>query len=919
MHKLIVWSEKHPLPVLSVVCMISIIAVLGLLRIEIDSSPKEMMIEGDPAIAQHARTIETFGTDNITIIQVDDPNLFTPDKLARLEALAYDLEGLPGVLRVESLFSVTNIRSANGFLETNPLIDYLPETKEEADAIREAALANPILLKDIVSEDGRTTAINLFVEPDPAEKQFYMRFSEAVDTAVQPFKDDFEGIGQLGMAYTQRRIVENLLKDQRTLVPLSVGVLFLLLVVTTRSKCGALLPMITGGASILWTVGFMGFVGIPINILTVIVPSLLIVVGATEDIHMLSEYLEGYEKKGTRGLAISYMANKVGTAVMLTGVTTFLGFASIAFNQISMLKQFGVAAAFGLLINPVVTCTLVPIVLRWFGPLTRKDADRSAPSPGSGLDVRIAAWILRLVRTHKNMVIVAMVGIVCVMGAFATRIQINNDMLGFFKESSDIRGRSTRLHEALAGGQSFNIHIKSDHAGAFMEPERLRKVEEVGRYLRKSGDFDNCISLADHLSLIHREMNQGNEAMYHVPGAADLIAQYLLFLHDDDISRYVNHDRSEANILVRHNLNGSHALKEALGELTVFLDDTLQLRGDYDITGEGININNAADSMAEGQAVSLIFLVVIVLVLMSVLFVNIKAGLLSVIPNIFPIVVNFGIMGIFGIPLNPGTAMVSAVSIGIAVDDTIHLMTRYNKEMRTLQDRDKAIEASLRSEIKPVLSTSIALSLGFFVLSFSSFLPVIHFGVLSGLVMLVAMASDLLFTPTLFCQTQIITLWDVLDLRLRNEVVRRSPLFVGLRPFQIKKVVLLGRVDECGAGENLFNEGEYGNSMFLILEGRGRVSRVNAETGEEMSMAEFGPGDVVGEIALVEAGPRSAGVHVVEDMKYIEIDWEGLKRIRTVYPWLSSCLFLNLSRILGGRLVATNKKLQELGAHMEES
>ncbi|MBW2661355.1 MAG: cyclic nucleotide-binding domain-containing protein, partial [Deltaproteobacteria bacterium] len=302
---------------------------------------------------------------------------------------------------------------------------------------------------------------------------------------------------------------------------------------------------------------------------------------------------------------------------------------------------------------------------------------------------------------------------------------------------------------------------------------------------------------------------------------------------------------------------------------------------------------------------------VLIFIIMSILFVNVKAGVLSLIPNLFPIVLNFGIMGIFGIPLNTGTAMVAAIAIGIAVDDTIHLMSRYNTEMRVLQSQDKAVNVCMHAEIRPIISTSIALSLGFAVLGFSNFVPVISFGLLSSMVMIFAIIGDLFITPILLSSTQLMTLWDMIGLRLQRAVIKESELFCDLRPWQIKRVVLLGKVLANKAGELALVQGEKGSSMYLLLEGTAEVVTKDKKTGRDIVLTKLNPGDVFGEIALVEPGLRSADVRVLEPINYLEIDWNSLKRIQRIYPRIAGRLFLNLSRILGERLVHTNKLLFE--------
>jgi hypothetical protein len=253
--------------------------------------------------------------------------------------------------------------------------------------------------------------------------------------------------------------------------------------------------------------------------------------------------------------------------------------------------------------------------------------------------------------------------------------------------------------------------------------------------------------------------------------------------------------------------------------------------------------------------------------------------------------------------------MVACISVGIAVDDTMHMMTRYNAEMRERQNGSEALAAVLHDEIRPVVSTSVALTLGFAVCAASNFVPVIQFGILSGVVMIMALLADLIITPILLQSTQLITLWDLVGLKLREEVIKQSAFFDGLKAWQRKKVCLLGRMKEKNAGEYAVVKGEMGNSMYLLLDGKADVIGKDEKTGQEITLTTLKPGEVFGEIALVKAGPRSAHVLAKEPIRYLEIDWEGLKRIQRIYPRIGGKLFLNLSRILGERLVHTNEML----------
>lgn len=912
MRKFMLWSQMHPWLVIIVITIITIFALYSARNIKISASTEGMMIQGDPAQNYYRETLKKFGTDNITVIFINDKNLFTSEKLKQLDDLVFKFEELHGVSKVESLYSVTNFKGVDGALETNPLMDWPPESQEEAERVKADALRNPILLNNLISKDGTATAINLFVKVDSDDPDFNVKFSRQVDEIIKPFQNRFDSIFQIGLSYTRRLISDNIIGDTVKLVPMATFVLLLTLIIFMRSASGAVLPMLTAGTSIIWTAGFMALADIPLNVLTVIVPSLIVVIGSTEDIHILSEYLESIEETGgNKTEAIKIMSGKVGTAILLTSLTTFIGFFSITLNQITLLKQFGIVTAFGLFVNPVITCFLGPVYLHFFGSTKVKMPGEHKVSFTDRFFGILADSILKIIYSNKRLVLTFFLGIAAAIGFFTLQVNVDNDLLGYFKKKSAIRIRSQILHNDLSGAQTFFIRINSGFPGAFKQPDNLAYIAQIQKYMSEKGWFDKTKSLADDISIIHREMNNGDEKYLKVPDSADLVAQYLLFLHRDEISRYVTADFSEANILVRHNISSSYELADALKDLEKHIKKTLNPHFLLGFTGENILVNAAADSMAEGQAKSLSLVLILIFIIMSLLFVNVKAGFLSLIPNIFPIVLNFGIMGIFGIPLNTGTAMVAAIAIGIAVDDTTHIMSRYNTEMRILQSQDKAINVCMHAEIRPVISTSIALSLGFAILGFSNFVPIICFGLLSSMVMIFAVIGDLFITPILLSSTQLMTLWDMIGLHLQQAVIKGAELFRDLRPWQIKRIVLLGRILTAEAGGLAVSQGEEGSSMYLLLEGRAEVITKDKKTGKGIILAKLNPGDVFGEIALVEPGPRSADVCALEPISYLEIDWNGLKRIQKIYPRIASRLFLNLSRILGRRLVQTDKLLFE--------
>lgn len=901
MQSLLLWSHRHPKTVVLFILLATLFFSYGLQKIRIDSSSSGMMIQADPAIDYYNETIEKFGSDNITVIFVKDKNLFTPEKLALLDEIHYQVEELPSVQKVESLFSVNNFKGSDGFLSVAPLMDDVPQTQEVADQVKADALQNSIWANNIISPDGNAVALNLFITPDPEDPDFVIHFTDRIEKIISTLGSDFEQIFQLGNSYTRKSITTCIMDDQVTMAPLSIAVLLLMLLVTMRSSAGAILPILTAGSSVIWSAGLMGYMGIPLNILTVIVPSLIIVIGSTEDIHLLSKYFEGlHEKNGVKIQALDYMASKTGTAVMLTAVTTFLGFLSITLNDIQILKQFGIVASFGLFVNPLITCMVAPVYLRFLGPGLKK-TDQKQPRKNARLAMFLADHIIRLINTRKRWILGIFIAITIFTSLFIPTVNVDNDLLGYFKPKSAIRVRSQVLHEEIAGPQIFYIRISSGAKDFFKEPENLAQISNLVEYMQKKNGFDKVVSLTDFLKLIHMEMHDGDKNFYTLPASKKLIAQYLLTLQRDEIERYISPDYSEANIMVRHIKGSSHELNEAVLDVKKYITAHFNSHLKTGFTGENILVNNAADSIAYGQIWSLSLLLIIIFVIMSILFVNVKAGLLSLVPNCFPIILVFGVMGLLKIPLNVGTAMVGAIAIGIAVDDTVHFMTHYNREMVKLQDQEKAIEECIRSEIQPVMSTSIALAMGFAVICFSSFEPIVSFGFLSVLVMIFACLGDLFLTPILLSSTQLITIWDMIKLNLKKEVVQDSVLFDQLKPWQMKRVILLGKIWDTPKGEMVIRYGEHGKTMFLILEGQAQILTRDSK-GAPCVLGTIRPGEVFGEMALVNPGPRTADIKATEDMKCLEFNWKGMNRIRMIYPRIAAHLYCNIAKILGQRL-----------------
>lgn len=742
MQRIMVWSSRHPIATLAVIGFISLAAFFPASRVRIETSTDSLMMENDPEKAYYLQTREMFGSEALSLVYIEDSQLFSPAKLDAMERLVGDLEAIEGIASSESLFSTTDISRSNGQIDIRPLIEWAPDTDGAANLLRKRVLEHPVIRRLLISEEADATVIQLRIGMDDGQADEIRRLSEDIERAMAPYSNAFSRLEQLGRPYVIERETACIMRDQRLILPLAVLVLAVMLVSILSSFKGALLPLLTSGVSILWTLAFMGLINLPVTELSFMVPSLIIAIGSTEDIHLLSEFRASRREQLDRKQAVNRMIVRLAAAVAFTAATTFCGFATIMATPIPVLRNFGLAASFGLLANPAVTITLIPACLTLM-------PDRGKRPCSHRLANRLEQLILNRLAVFRRRprITLAAACIPCIIlgiwGAF--HVEADNNIIAFFKPDSPVVRRVDRLARNLSGSESFCIRLDAREQQAFKDPANLFYALRLQDYLADAGWIDRSISITDYLSYIHAAFQPGGERL---PKTQEGIAEYLLLLHYTEIEPYATPDYQSLNIVVRHNIRSSKELAPRISALRDYIQRTCPEHLTPGVTGEMLLVNKAVHAIVRGQLRSVLIIAFIAAALMSLLFRSVRIGCLGLIPNLLPVGVQFGFMAIAGIPLNTATSMAAAISIGLAVDDTIHLLMRFYSH-RNQVPTAQAVERSTRQLLRPVVATTISLSLGFLVMRFSSFTPIGDFALLSAIMLTTALLADLIVTPTL--------------------------------------------------------------------------------------------------------------------------------------------------------------------------
>ncbi len=899
MLKLFMLGLKRPVAVTLFMVTATLFAAAGIPKLEIDTGLDSLIPASDPNRLIYQQVMGEFGSDNKTIIYIRDNNLWTPEKLSIIEGLHHDIERIDNVTSVDSLFNLHTIHGEDGKIESIPVLSEAPTTVEEALAAKARALANPLYIGNYFSDSGNVLAMIVSVVDKEEDSDFSRRIYQQMETLISEKRENFDKLIQVGPPRINAELKRRLFDDFRLLGPLSAFILFASILFFMRSGISAVIPVVTSFLSIIWTFGMLGWTGVPINILSAMLPSLIIVIGSTEDTHMMAAYFRGLESnvENSREKAIYYMAKHISLPLVLTVLTTALGFSSNILSGIGLIQHFAFAATFAMLANGVITILVVPLLLSVYGPEKNTSAVDDTES------TRLPDIILRVFRYYQDNHPVSVLIFTTVMCGFfiyhASKLYVTNDPLSYIPSDSALIQDTKLIHDDLAGIKIFFIRLDSNKQKAFQRPENINKLVEIQRFMDKQGVFDQSISLADHLAFANREF-RGEYAARVLPATRQLVAQYLMFFHRSDLDSYVSHDYSRANIVVRHNINDSHTLNAYIDELQEVVKDIAGAGFKVNIVSENLMVNDAAESLMVAQIKALALLLALIFIIMSVMFTSFRGGAIALVPAVIPIAMMFGVMGYLNIPLNPGTAMVAVIGIGIAVDGTVHLLARYNELCRHTSDYIGAVNLAVKEEATPLIVSSIALSFGFGILLLSNFTVIAQFGALAAITMLFSIYANLLITPIIMARVRLIGLYQIIGMSIDKKVLEESPLFKNMTNYQRRKAVLISELSEFEEGDLLVEQGTVGRDMYLILSGEAEVIRRDGDNSRQLATLQAGT--IFGEIGYIRETERTADVKALTKISALRFDYERMQKDLKFFPNIVAKLNFNISYILGERL-----------------
>jgi len=765
---------RRPLAVIAVIAAVTLFFALNLPRLYFSSSVYDFAIKDIPETARYDDFKKIFGSDEIIRVVVKGENIFDPATFQKLEQLALAVSEIKDVRRVISLPDIKKSVDISG----------------NWDLQKFAEILKPVALfrRNIISEDHKSTALTLLLKNDADEKAVIHEVSRLINDS-EWLKD--LTVYQIGMPVVSQSLAEFTEKDFFRLPPITFLLIAMMLFLLFRNLPCVLLPILCVSLSLIWTFGLMALLGIPLSMLTMVVPIFLIAVGMAYCLYICAEYLRQARRAESRIDTVFSTFSEMALPTALAVFTTVAGLGSLLINRITAIHDFALLGCFGIMSMLIIALTLFPSVLAilrrpavtgnsyssflisHFSILTSSPALQKKlrqiyssllTSHFSFLNIIIE---LNLKYQHITFPIIGILVIFFGIGIF--RLQAETNPVDYFKKDTPVSRHFHDIYHDLSG--SFPVNVVMDGAAEdyfYRDPEHIRQIARIQEFLETLPGVDKTVSFADYMKLVNYALNRFDPKFYALPEESFevrmLINNYKTMLGEDMLSQFMSPDFSKANILLLTHISSSRDFlgiqEKILGHVRKNFPKNLV----WDVTGFGMVISASSEILVSGQIKSFSLTLTLIFAIMFLLFLSSKVGLIAMLPATFPIIIVFGLMGWTGIRLSVATSLIASIAVGLAIDDIIHYLVRYSREFKKDLDKDRALRDTVTGVGSPIIFTSLTISMGFFILIFSHFSPTAIFGFLMVVTMLLALAGDLIILPSLMLHVELVSAWDILRL-----------------------------------------------------------------------------------------------------------------------------------------------------------
>jgi uncharacterized protein len=699
---------------------------------------------------------QQFGEDsNILAIGVQDSGVYRLENFIELKTLSDQIVGQQGIITVLSLPRLQYLAKDTSArkLAPRPLFAQTPRNQKELDSLLVVANSLEFYKGQVINQQTGATILLVAIEKNMLNSQNRIGLVENIRKLGEKFTQQ-TGIRlhYAGVPYVRTIMTTQVKAELSRFLVFSVAITALILFIFFRSFYAVFFPLIVIGVVVIWVLGTIALFGYKITLLTGLLPSIIVVIGIPNCIYLLTKYHQEIRAHGNKIKALSRIIRKIGIVTLLTNATTAIGFIVLGFANISILREFGIVAGINILNTFLISLILIPAVFSYLPSPTARQTRH--------LDARTLNGVLRFYHhiIHHNRtaiyVLTSIIVIVSVVGAL--KIKALAYMVDDLPESSSVKQDLAFFEANFKGVMPLEIVVDTGKKRGVLRLENLRKIEELEDTLARIAVLSKPVSVVSFVKASTQAFFNGSPDYYRLPTNQEknFLLRYLSSQNDqsgllksfvDSTGRVLRISIKIADMgsikmdsLVKHTINPALQATLAGTDLKAHATGTTLLF----IKGNQYLIKNLQSS--------LVIAFVLIACIMAVLFRSPRMIIISLIPNIIPLLITGGLMGYFGIPLKPSTALIFSIAFGISVDDTIHFLAKYRQELLLHKlNVPKAVSASLFETGASMIYTSIILFSGFIIFAGSDFGGTVALGFLTSTTLLCAMFTNLILLPSL--------------------------------------------------------------------------------------------------------------------------------------------------------------------------
>lgn len=724
--------------IIAIVFLLTVLLGSQISRLHINADIISSLPDDDPAAKLYKEIGTEFGGNNMGIIVLETHEVFRPEVLQHIQQITDSIRYSKGVSTVTSLTNILDIKSTDWGIEIGQLIDEydMPVEESTLDSLKNYVLANEMYRGTIVSDDSSSTAILFTLLPDEDHQAIAKAIKQKILKMNLP-----ETLYFGGLPIMMNDINDLIISDIVWLIPIVFLVIAGILLVSFKSLRGVLLPLLTAGLAVVWTLGIMSFAGYDLTIISNIIPVVLLAVGSAYTIHVLNSinHINSRDRKEALIKAMAYIT----IPVILAAVTTAIGFVAFVFGAyLTMIKEFGIFSAVGTLIALFLSIFFVPAIISALS-LYKKEDKTENKDRKSVLARTILMPLAKAVIKHPKFTITAwtLFLLVCLTGIFQIETSVN--ILDYFKEDNPTRVAEDILQKKLGGSSPVFVVFKGD----MQSPQVLQLMIATQNFMKE----DPYISVTQSVANLIEQMNDAMGEGKKIPDDKAKIEQLWFLLDGQEVMpQLVNSELTKGIVQSKYASINSHDFNTFTVRMNHFIAENQTEDCQIELTGMPSVYVKLNSSLLISQYNSLLIAIVLVILIVGVILRSALKGIIAAIPVVATIIVLFGCMGIAGIPLDIATVLVASIALGIGIDYSIHIITGFNNYLQENGDIEASIGKVILSGGKAVVINVVSVSAGFLVLQFSQIVPLQNFGLLVAISMAGSGFGALTLLPAIF-------------------------------------------------------------------------------------------------------------------------------------------------------------------------